>query len=121
MAGTGPRDRVASSGSLTFALDNSEANSAGLVGYYSLGHPNARPGFRLGIGVRLKLGYDGVLYYKWRGVIDAVRPIPGEAKERRVSVSCVDWMDEAAKAKLRGLAVQTNKRSDQVFSTIVAA
>jgi len=116
-----PRDRVAGVGTLTFALDNSEYNSAGLLGYYSPGHSNVRAGFGLGTSVRLRLEYaDMAPYFKWRGVIDSIKPLPGILRDRRVFVSCVDWMDEAMTATLRGLAVQLNQRSDQLFATIVA-
>ena len=47
ISGGGPTDRVASTGSMQFQLNNSASNSAGLVGYYSLGHANARSGFDL--------------------------------------------------------------------------
>ena len=55
----GATDRVASTGRLTFTLDNSNLNSAGLAGYYSPGHANARSGFSTGIPVRFKVTYDG--------------------------------------------------------------
>ncbi len=55
MAGTGPSDRVASTGTLSFTLNNSEKNSASKRGYYSPNHTNKRAGFALGIGVRLVL------------------------------------------------------------------
>ncbi len=55
IAGTGPSDRVASTGTLSFTLDNSEKNSALKRGYYSPNHANKRGGFALGIGVRLTL------------------------------------------------------------------
>lgn len=55
MTGSGPNDRVATTGSLTFSLDNSATNAAGLIGSYSPNHVNKRTGFKLGIGVRLAL------------------------------------------------------------------
>src|SRR5262245_56668163 len=53
--GSGPLDRVASSGRWSFGLNNAINNSAGLEGYYSPGHPNARDGFDFGIRCRLTL------------------------------------------------------------------
>lgn len=47
-------DRVAMTGMLTFALSN-VANTAGLEGYYTPGHANARAGFARGIGVRASI------------------------------------------------------------------
>ena len=113
------RDRVASTGVLSFSLVNSEANSAGLAGYYSPEHANARAGFDFGIETRVKITYGGTDYYKFRGVIDEIVPTPGKAG-RVARITCVDWMDEAARTKLSGLAVQLDQRADQVFSTILA-
>lgn len=53
--GSGPLDRVASTGRWSFALNNAANNSGGLEGYYSPGHPNARSGFDFGIRCRLTL------------------------------------------------------------------
>jgi hypothetical protein len=50
--GNKPRDRVAASGTLDFALNNSSSNSGGVVGYYSPGHASRRSGWKLGVRVR---------------------------------------------------------------------
>src|SRR5262245_10789035 len=71
--GMSPNDRVASTGSLSFALDNADTNSGRRLGYYSPNHRNVRPGFRLGVGVRLVLVYEGTRYYKWRGTLDSIQ------------------------------------------------
>ncbi|MCR4375673.1 MAG: hypothetical protein NUW22_12570 [Acidobacteria bacterium] len=114
-------DRVASTGHCTFVLDNMATNSAGLIGYYSPNHANVRSGFGLGIGVRVAITYSGTTYYKFRGVLDSIQPEPGVSRGRRVFCTAVDWMDEAARWKVTSLATQVGQRSDQVFSTIVAA
>lgn len=118
--GSSPTDRVATTGTLAFVIDNSEANSAATLGYYTPGHSACRAGWALGIGVRFVVVYGEQPYYKWRGVIDGAAPEPTSKKRRRVRVTCVDWMDEAARATLSGIPVQINKRSDQIFSTIVS-
>lgn len=116
-----PLDRVAETGSLAFELDNSVCNSAGVRGYYSPGHGDARTGFGLGAPVRLVLHHatfgDRV---KWVGTVSSIRPLPGAPKPS-TAVQCVDWMDEAARAKLSGLAVSTDIQSDQVFLLLAAA
>jgi hypothetical protein len=56
---------------------------------------------------------------KWQGVVDEIQPIPGMLRERRVLVKAVDWMDEAARATIRGVPVQLNQRSDQLLQTIL--
>ena len=119
ITGSGPLDRVASTGTLTFALDNSSANSGAKVGYYSPGHLFARSGFDVGISVRIGLSYDGITTLK-KYRLDHVRPVAGINDERVAICDAVDWMDEAARYKLSGIAIQLNKRSDQIFSTIVS-
>jgi len=112
-------DLVASTGTLTFTLDNSEANSGGLVGYYSIGHSNCRAGFALGIPIRFYLTYAGINYYKFRGKMASASPATGVHRNRSVSVTAVDWMDVAARSYYGDASVQVNKRSDLVLSMVV--
>lgn len=114
-------DRVASTGHCSFVLNNMATNSGAKLGYYSPNNANCRSGFGLGIGVRVGFTYSGTTYYKFRGVLDSITPEPGLARERRVFCVATDWMDEAARWKLTQIATQVGQRSDQVFSTIVAA
>ena len=65
--GNGPKNRVGDTGRMSLILDNSEANSAGLLGYYSPDHANLRSGFGKGTLVRWILTYGGTDYYKFRG------------------------------------------------------
>ena len=114
ISGGGANDRVASTGSFTFQLNNSTSNSAGLLGYYSIGHPNCRAGFQLGAIVRLGLTYDGTTYYKFLGSIDSVSPETGRYRGRRVSVVATDAMDAFARFKLWGLAARQNYSSSDL-------
>ena len=119
--GGGPQDRMASSGTLQLQLDNSAANSGGLVGYYSPGNSNARIGWTLGIRVRVTLTdpATSIGTVKFLGSIISILPTAGVYGPRRVLVEATDWIDEAARATTRGLTTQINKRSDEVFSTLV--
>ncbi len=119
--GSGPLDRVAEPGSLRAALDNSTHNSARLLGYYSPGHPNCRRGFDVGIRMRLRTVHRGVPKTQFVGTLDEVVPVAGTLRDRAVQLVVVDWLDEASLYKLTGLATQTNVRSDQILSTIIAA
>lgn len=120
--GNGPRDRVASVGTMKFAMDNTaEHNSGHLDGYYSLLNSNCRSGFAIGLNVRLAITYSGTTYYKFRGRLLSANPIAGKYRDRYTEVVVTDWMDEAARWLLKGIATQVNQRSDQIFSTIVAA
>jgi hypothetical protein len=119
IVGSGPLDRVASTGVMTWAMDNSAGNSGGVVGYYTPGHTNARAGWDIGIGVRCKLTYSGTDYYKGVGTLIAVVPDAGQYQRQAVSCTAVDWMDEAARTRIRGIGIQTNQRSDQIIDTVV--
>lgn len=53
--GSGPLDRLAGPGVMTFSLDNTDQNAAGQADYYTPGHANAHPDWRHGLRVRLRL------------------------------------------------------------------
>lgn len=114
-------ERVAGAGSMQFELDNSAQCSGGVLGYYAVGSPNARAGFGIGTPVRLALSHG--FYGKpviWVGTIESATPSPTVTSPRTV-VHCVDWMAEAERAKLAGMAVQVDVQSDALFTTLVAA
>ncbi len=119
--GGGPHERVAEPGEMTFDLDNGATNSAGTDGYYTPDHALTRPGFALGIELRMVLTYS--LFgtrVKWRGTIEAAPPVPGVASPL-THVKCADWMEEAERAKPSGLAVLVDTQSDQVFQALLGA
>ena len=115
-----PFDRVASTGTMQWALNNSASNSAGQAGRFSPGHTNALAGWDIGIGVRLTITYDSTTYVKFRGTLIAIEPTAGKHVQA-VMCRAVDWMDEAARTKIRGIGIQTNQRSDQIIDTIVTS
>ena len=138
--GSGVTDRVAKVGTMSFALDNSTANSGGLLGYYSPDNTNVRAGYGIGTYTRLIietsmtitdetgddiLDEDGVAllvdggYCKFYGKISDVTPIAGAYKERYVSVMCVDYMNELLVHNMNKLAVQAAKRGDQLVGAVV--
>lgn len=118
--GSGPKDRMADPGTMQFDLDNSARCSGGLVGYYSPGHVNCRDGWDIGTQVRLVLAHPvHGERVKWLGTVQSC-PLKGGIKAPSVSVTCVDWLEEAAKTKPDGVAVLENTQSDAVFSALVA-
>lgn len=117
--GNTPRDRVATTGTLSFELRNGPGNSAGTLGYYSPDHASKLTGWGVGIGVRLAIVYGGTTYYKWRGTVEDIVPVPGQYRETRVLVTCVDWMDDAAKAMIRNIPTQTDQRTDELLTILV--
>lgn len=122
ISGTGPLDLVASTGSLGFALDNSEHNSVGVLGYYSPGHANARAGFGLGIGIRytFRATPTSTPIMKLIGRLKGIEPQAGKWGDRKVLCLATDWIDDLANARLN-LPTQINKRADQVLAAVVAA
>ena len=118
--GNGPLDRIASTGTMTFTLNNAANNSGGVLGYYSPGHTNVRSGWDLGLLVRLKLTYDGTTYYKFAGNLISIVPDAGSHRRRSVMCTAVDWMDEAARAKVRDVTIQTDKRADELIDSLVS-
>lgn len=118
IAGGGPADRVAGSGELSYELNNSAGNTAGLLGRFSPGHSNALAGWDFGLKTRISLERGGVRRYKWVGWIDDIRPTPGVARDRGVRVDAIDLMGMAADWKISGIATQINKRSDELFAIV---
>ena len=119
--GANPKQRIADPGTMRFQLDNSNQNSGGLRGYYTPGHPDARVGFDVKTPVRFVLHNDLLGdKVRWVGTVEAAKPGTG-VKDQTVDVSCVDWLEEAARSKLSGLDVQVDIQSDVLFELLVAA
>lgn len=116
--GNGPLDLVAEPGQMRFLLNNAANNTGGLQGYYSPGHANARSGFDLGIAMRFVAAYNGSIYYKFVGWLDRVAPVAGTVREQTVQCTVTDWMEEAAKHKLKLLTTQVSQRADQLIATV---
>lgn len=117
--GNNPLDRIASTGTLTFALDNSTKNIGGQLGYYSPDHATPCSGWDLGTRGRLKITYGGVTYYKFLGKVAEVEPIPGQYRERAVNVIAVDYMDELASHKLKRITAQSSVRGEELLASVI--
>jgi hypothetical protein len=116
--GGGPGDRCAGGGQLSFAMNNSALNAAGLVGRYSPGHANCLAGWDISIKVRYSRERLGVRRYVFVGWIDDIDPAPGLYRDRLVRVTAVDLLALSAEWKVSGLETQINQRSDQIFTAI---
>ncbi|MCW5876471.1 MAG: hypothetical protein KIS85_06270 [Anaerolineales bacterium] len=118
--GTGPGARIADIGSLKTELNNSEANSAGRLGFYSPENEGGRPGFRKGAGMRLVLCYQGKEYIKGRGWISAIAPAAGKYGPRRTSVTAEDAMARLAEYdRMAQLPLQKGKRPEEVLHLVL--
>lgn len=116
-----PNDRIANSGTMDWALDNSASNSTATLGFYSLLNASKRAGFDLNIPVRLQISYLSSSSYKFRGTLFSAIPTPGIKGERLVACQAVDWMDDALNMDLPDLATQFNQSSSQLVTTILDA
>lgn len=116
-----PRDRVADAGSIKFQLNNAANNSGGVVGYYSPDSPNCRPGFGLGLSVRVGIEYNATTYWLSQGKIISIEPEPGLLGNKRVDVTAGDWLELAARTPMPRVEVQQSKTDDQLIQTIVDA
>lgn len=109
--GNNPVDRVADTGELTFYLNNS-------TGQYTPGGPSALAGWKKGIPVKLVVTYDGEDFIRFRGVISEIEPRP-LSKDKRVRVVVLDWLDYAARHPIVNPGIQTDKRGDEVLTTVM--
>ena len=120
LPGPMPADRAAEIGECRYQLDNSPANSAGITGSYAPGHPDARPGFELGIACRISLAHGGTvrrkLYY-----LDRVDPSFGPEAARVTVCHGTDWMGIAARTPIREVPLQRAQRTDQIIQTLLDA
>ena len=119
ISGAGPNDRIASTGTAQFALNNSSSNSTGDTGAYSPGHDDARTGWDIGVLCRISLTYGGTTYWKHVGTVTSIVPDAGLYKRKSVQVTSVDWMDEAATSKVSGVEIETGKRADELVAELV--
>lgn len=114
-----PGDRTAGAGPVIFEVRNDADNSGSQLGYYSPNNANVRSGWQVGMAVRVKQTYGGSTYYK-HARIDEIIVAPGSLEGRTVRVVAFDYMDDAARANTK-TALQTLKRSDEVFSAVLAS
>ncbi len=122
VSSSSPFDRVASTGSLSFFLNNSAGNSGATLGYYSPNNASCRSGWDLGIRCRLTLTDPNTLvqYPRFHGRIDSIDPAPGVRRQRTVAVTVVDWIDEAARWKMTpAIGEQVDRDWSTIFDAIV--
>ena len=119
--GNGPTSRVGDSEYLNFTLDNSQGNSAGLIGYYTPGHANCRTGWTTGLNVRLSFVFEGETFYKYYGKIapSGIDIEPGIYGTRTVAVTCHGFMAQAAEHDFSLPTLQTNVTIDQAVTSLL--
>lgn len=120
MPGGDATDHVADPGSFECELNNSQANSGRKLGYYSPDNSNLRTGWAIGAPIRVKVVYGGNTRY-WRYKVTDIAPVFGQYGSRRVKVLGTDYMEEFSIRNVSGLAIQTNKRGDELLTALVAS
>lgn len=120
--GSGPLDRIASTGFCQFTLANWSLG-AGFrpQGYYTPGHINMRSGFGLGMRCRVTFRHAGINYVKHYGKLVDIRPMPGKYLQQRVAVTSADWINDLATFAVRDIDPQTNKRTDELIQAVIDA
>jgi hypothetical protein len=115
-------DRVAEPGVLSFDLDNSASNSAGLIGYYSPEHANCLTGWTTGLPVRWVIAFQGFTRVKWYGHIEpnGIKVMPFENGQRKVKVTCHDFMGRVAAHQLDLLTAYENKTTHEAVDLLFA-
>ncbi len=112
-----PAQRVASTGTCTFAMNNLASNSGGLTGYYSPGNASCRAGFGKGTPVRVLQGSDSLFH----GRIRRIEPTPGKTGGNLSAVMATDYIDAAATSLLENVAILEDVTGDDVFAAVVGA
>lgn len=119
MSGGGPDDRVARVGVLSFSMFNHPRTVPQKLGYYTPGHSNARDGWGIGHGFRLRVVYQELNQVLFMGTIETIAP--HAEGFRQVDVTVVDWMEEAATSQVEGLSTLIDVRSDEVIEALLDA
>jgi len=110
MPGNSPLDRLAGTGEITFALDNS-------TGLYTPGGPSMLTGWKRGLPIKLVVSFEKELF-AYRFYISDIRIRPN-SKDKKAYVTALDWMDYAGRHPIVNPGVQTSKRGDQVLTTLM--
>jgi hypothetical protein len=111
--GTGPTDRIASVGIMSFTLNNRTHK-------YTPGHASAWALWKHGAVIVLQLVYNGSTYNRFRGTLDEIEIVVDPIFTGRVRARVVDWMDYTETHPLTALSIQYNKTADVAVAAIVA-
>lgn len=123
IAGNGPLDRLAGSGTFEFVLRNDVGNSGGLLGYYSPNSRNCRAFFGFGIPVRARFTTGSITYTRFWGTLEVIEPTAGRNKAERAYCHCVahDFMYRLGQSDLREITAQVNEMEDSLIYAVLEA
>lgn len=120
--GSDPTDRVASSGTLEWQMDNG-ARVANPLGWTSPVSRTRLPGWRINVPIRFSIGQTvGARQYKFEGKLADAIPAPdGPKGERRTYCTALDWFDDAATMVLPDLPAYQDRTAGQLVNTLINA
>lgn len=120
IANNSPKDNVAGIGTLDLSLRNDETNSAGLLGLYSMNHPNCRAGFTEGTPIRVLYSSGSLTErVRWTGKIYSALPDVGLYRDRRVHVHAEDVMGDLADTTVLEVERQIEKDEVEVLNAVL--
>jgi len=111
-----PTTFIAETGVMNLTMNNSS-------GQYLPGLTTSLDGWDKGTPIRLVFAYSGSNDIRFRGTIDDIDPeVKGypEPEGDKVRVTVTDWMNYAATHPLISPAIVSNKRADELMTTVVA-
>ena len=116
-----PFVRIAGASTCTLHLDNSDLNSAKTLGYYTLEHPQQRPGWGLNIPLKVEVYEDvsNIWKTRFRGEIQDVLPTSGIYADRKATVLAASWFHYAGRFAAGTVPTQLNVNSSQAFARLV--
>lgn len=117
--GSNPTDRIADTGTYSFTLENSWANSGGLTGYYSPDNANLRSNFGIGTPVRLKATNGTLTMYK-KFYITSINPEPGLFRGNGCMITAEDYIGKMSSQYASKLTVLLAKTVDEALTALVA-
>lgn len=108
-----PTTLIADSGILKMVLKNDDSK-------FVPGVSGALSGWDKGTPIKIEFQVDAVQYVRFYGTIVDLDPFPGKFGNNRVRVEVGDWLEFAAIHPLLSPAIASDKRSDEMVTTIVA-
>jgi len=112
MGDNNPMSRLADVGEFTLALNNS-------TGQYTVGGPSALAGWKKQLPFKAEFTYAGDVRKRWRGYISDIQIRPS-TKDKKAYITVVEWLDYAARHPIVNPGIQTNKRGDEVLTTVMS-
>ena len=108
-----PTTFIAETGPMEITMNN-------VSGVYTPGLTTSLVGWDKGTPIRLLFQYDGDTCVRFYGTIDSFDVSKEPFSNKRIKVIVTDWLDYAATHPMISPAIQTNKRGDEMLTTILA-